>query len=68
MTSSMTRRDYFAAHAPITRADVVSAFGFEPNLANDQERTAFLAVWALLATEYADALVRQLGDDGVYAD
>ena len=49
-----------AALSPITYEVACEAFGCEPNLANDAERTAFFAVWAMLRVDFADAVMRDL--------
>ena len=53
------QRFYMAANVPFEVA--VMAFGSQPNLNNDTERAAFMAVWAMLRVELGDAMLRQLG-------
>lgn len=62
LASKMTRRAYYAAHAPITLETVCLAFGSDPKLTElgrDATRASFMAVWALMRFEYADAMLRQ---------
>jgi hypothetical protein len=53
-------RDYFAAQAPIDAKMVLAVWGDE-SLAgppsDDRARASFMAVWALLRYEYADAML-----------
>ncbi|RVH56266.1 hypothetical protein CN213_16090 [Sinorhizobium meliloti] len=59
----MSLRAYLAAHAPVTFEMACRVFGDKPesiNLHDDTTRGAFLAVWALLRREYADAVLAEL--------
>lgn len=60
------RRHYHAACAPITYEVAKNAFGCGtrgPELSCDTDRAAFMAVWALLAVEYADQLIKQFNQE-----
>ena len=57
----LTKREYFAAHAPIEYEEVARVFGDEITT-DDLGRAAFFAVRALLAKEYADALIDALNE------
>lgn len=61
----MSLRDYFAAHAPVDAKMALAVWGKDANLAgppaDDAARAAFMAVWALLRYEYADAMVAEFG-------
>lgn len=58
----MTLRDYYAAHAPVDVKMALVAWG-DPKLAgppsDDEGRAAFMAVWALLRYDYADAMLEE---------
>ncbi len=57
----MTDRDYFAAHAPIDFDFALRIWGDpESNLLLDSNRETFLAMWAFLRYEYADAMILNL--------
>lgn len=52
----MTLRDYFAAKAPVDFGMAVAVWGDDQlALHDDRTRAAFLAVWAMLRYEWADA-------------
>lgn len=56
--------DRLAARAPITPDMVACAYGTPLNdirlgLVRDDERAAFMAIWAMLAYEWAEAMVRE---------
>lgn len=51
------RRDHFAACAPINFDIVGKIFGGEASVAVDGDRAAFMAVWAMVSFEYADAMM-----------
>lgn len=54
----ITLRDYFAAHAPVDFQMALQVFGAQDiNLTDDETRAAFFAIWAMLRTEYADAMI-----------
>jgi len=53
----MSLRDYFAATAPITMAEVVQYYRRYPHLNVDVEREAFLSLMADLRYQYADAML-----------
>lgn len=54
----MTHHEYLVAHAPITPSLVNSIWGEDnPDLSSDQARVCYFAVWALLAHEWADAMI-----------
>lgn len=55
----VTQRDYFAAHAPITLADALIAYGGVADPNNDSQRAALFAVWALLRWELADSMIAE---------
>jgi hypothetical protein len=57
--AGMTQLEYYAAHAPIGFNEAVQALGTYPNLQSDRDRVAFIAVWARLRFEYADAMLRE---------
>lgn len=59
--AGMTRRQYLAAHAPITFDMVRVAWGKEggPWLGQNDERASFFAAWAFLAYEWADAMLAE---------
>lgn len=53
----MSLRDYFAATAPITMAEVVQYYRRYPHINVDVERGAFLSLMADLRYQYADAML-----------
>lgn len=59
----MTLRDYLAAHAPVGATMALAVWGKDSQLAgppaDDKARAAFMAVWALLRYEYADAMLAE---------
>ena len=56
----MSLRDYFIAHSPVTFEMVLRVWGSDSmNLAMDDTRKPFFAVWALLSCEYADAMIAE---------
>lgn len=55
--TGMNMLEFFAAHAPISFAEAVNAYGGRPNLGDDGERAAFFAIWAFLRIEFAKAMV-----------
>jgi len=54
--SGMSLRDYLAAHSPITHEVATAVFGCEMGT-SDMDRSSFMAVWACLRYEYADAMI-----------
>jgi hypothetical protein len=60
LVGGMTRRQYLAAHAPITYDMVVNAGGGTwPSLLDNVSRGGFFAIWACLAYEWADAMLAE---------
>lgn len=60
----MTLRDYFAAKAPVAFGMAVAVWGDDQlALHDDRTRAAFLAVWAMLHYEWADAMLAARGND-----
>lgn len=55
----LTKREYFAAHAPISSADALRCYGGSTMPTDDAGRTAFMDTWAFLRFEYADAMILQ---------
>lgn len=54
----MTLRDYFAAKAPVDFGMVAALWGDDQiSLHDDRTRAAFIAVWAMLRYEWADAML-----------
>ena len=54
----MSRREYFAAHAPITFEDAVNLIETaDPN--TDKERAIIMAILCLMRFEYADAMLAE---------
>lgn len=54
----LTKREYFAAHAPIDYDLVVRIFGSQIGH-SDSDRAAWIAVWTSLCFEYADAMIAE---------
>lgn len=52
-------RDHFALHAPIGFAVAVSAYGQQPDLTDELDRTTFFAVWSALRYEWADQMLAE---------
>ena len=56
----MTRRDYFAAHAPITWQDAVEILDFTGECVGPWPASTVLGQLALLRAAYADEMVKAL--------
>lgn len=57
-----SKRDYFAASAPVGFGVVLRVWGDpDVNLHDDTTRRAFMSVWAMLRGEYADAMLAEGG-------
>lgn len=58
--TGVSKRDYFAANAPVSFDVALRVWGDpEVNLHDDETRKAFFGVWALLRGEYADAMLAE---------
>jgi len=55
----MTKREYFALHAPISFAMAVEANGGEPVLSLDASVNAFMREWVALKFMFSDAMLDQ---------
>lgn len=58
----LTKREYFAAHAPITFMEAYAQCQFHRRALNDAERGALWAFMAMMRLEYADALIEALNE------
>lgn len=56
-SDGMSLRDWLAGEAPIDFDAACNTWGGVPQISNDKERAAFLAVWAMARYEYADAML-----------
>lgn len=55
-------RDELAAKAPITWEMVLRVWGdADTDLQEDLARTGFMAIWAMLCYEWADAMIEEAG-------
>jgi hypothetical protein len=56
----MSLRQYYAAHAPVSYEMACAAWGDQrPFINDDATRAGFMAVWAMLRFEYAEAMLHE---------
>lgn len=65
----LTKREWLMANAPVPQGLILSALGMDGwsrglILSQDSSRAAFIALYATVAREMADAIIREAARDG----